>query len=352
MKKLILMATALVAICGCSKNTSDDSADRGERFALDFSITTPGANNVAGTRADAGNENLELQSHISMSVFEGDGTVANFIDSRYVVGDKDGKRGLIFNNNIPTTAPGRERQRIIEVVPETYTVYGVGVNDGYSEMVQTLATPNETLSTYATENGKEYIHATATQTVLGNDATTRQVKLSFKRQVAMVRFSVVGATGVNLPSVSTENQVVKSPKMQHPVGDVNNPLEGIMNLKDGITLPLSGRIDNEPLKAIYANEVGAAFGMYYYVLPTDVLTNPLTYDVQFTLAVDDGNGVVADRVFDIVNVPLPVMGNGNRGFEKGKLYSYTVTVSNTGLYISEVQVENWVTQDQGGITAQ
>lgn len=347
MKKLILLATAVAAICGCTNTPSGDDVNSGQLLPLEF---TTSSSSPAQSRVDGGHENLTLSSHVSLNVFKSNTpAVASFIDSRYLVSDKQGTIGLMYNNNITAATA---RQKIIEVTADTYDIYAIGVNDGSTEMVQTLASPDESISTYATENGKEYLHATTRQVVAGNDPSTRQVKLSFTRQVAMVQFTVVGSPSLVLPSVSTATQVITAPKMKLPVRSAGQPNEGIMHMKTGITEPLTGPINTEPLSGIYPNAVGEAFGMYYYVLPTDMLTNPITYDLQFTLAVDNGSGTVADRIFDVRNIPLPTMTNGNRGFEKGKRYTYTITINNTGLYISEVQVKNWDDAPQNDIVAQ
>lgn len=345
MKKIVLLASVIVAMYGCSKSTDGSDTtqqDTTTKYPLEFAAD-------AATKA-AGTSNLVLKSDIGVSVFSSTppAEVASFINSRYLVADIGGKIGLSYNNTLGATG----KQTIIEVSPGTYDIYAVGANDGANVTPITLDAV-ESNSTYATRHGVEYIHAKELGKVVDATGASRQVKLTFERQVAMVEFSFAAGGGVTLPDGTTDDLIVKMPKMRLPEATAANvATEGVLKLTDGITAPLTGGIS--ALTPIHASKVGEPnLFMYYYILPTDVTTRH-SYDVQFTLKVDDGSGNLVDRTFDVLGINLPeITGQtGHYGFEKGKKYTYTINVSNTGLYISEVEVANWVDAPQPPIVAQ
>lgn len=331
---ILVMASILTLFSGCSKEESGTNlSDNGEKYVLDFT-----AGGVAKTRAAAGSENLMTRSNIGVSVFARPlpaDKASKFINSPYQVTPEN---GLTYRNDLKLSG----KQAIIEVSPGDYSIYGAGINDASSEVTLALNTADESLSTYATENGYEYLFGKNEAVTVTAAAASRSVKLSFERQVAKVVFSLAAGSGVTLPT----GEVVKSPLMQLPKRA--SAAEGLLNVTTGITVPLTLLDTN--LSGIYSNGAGAPLGFSYFVLPLEMPIRT-TYDVQFKLKVDDGTGVATERTFDVRNIELPTFGS-KWGFEKGKQYSYTISISNTGLYISEVDVKNWADVPQPPLVAQ
>lgn len=348
MKHSILLMVTLLALSACSKEEAGTEGmnDNGT-YTLKFT-TEKGAN----TRAEGGTGNLIGNSPIQMTVLDVDQADNNgvlFLSSPYLVTVEN---GLAYATGSGMT----DKQKIIEVKTGKYSFYGAGVNDGDVNSTLVLTpTTDERQSTFATENGVEYVFASVENHSITNEVGSRTVDLTFKRQVAKVVFSVVAGSGVvALPPVATADQVATFPTMNLPKR--SNNTEGLLNLTTGITQPLTTLSTDQ--EKIDTDGVGAPIGFGYCILPLEI-PNPTNYNVQFKLSVaitqtEDGDpSALAERTFDVVNIPLPTIGNGNAcGFEKGKLYKYTITVSNTGAYFSQVNVEDWETVDGGGLDAQ
>lgn len=336
---ILVMASILILFSGCSKEESGTNGpDNGQMYVLDFSSgQTP-----VSTRA--GSDDLMTNSNISISVFSGaiGNGVSTFLDSPYMV-TSDAK--LAYRTDLKLAG----KQAIVSVTPATWSIYGAGVNDGDEKLVLTK-NATESASTYATDNGYEYVFAKAENKTVSATAESRKITLTFNRQVAKVVFTVKAGSGLKaLPAACTEDQKVETPKMKLPLR--GTAAEGLLEVTKGITKPLT-QVTTD-IKTIYANAVGDPFGFSYFVLPLSTGTTAGTFDVQFQLKVaETGGSLGALRTFDVKNVVLPTRTDGNYGFDMGKQYNYTVTVTNTGLYLSDVNVVDWAISNQGDLPAQ
>lgn len=336
---ILWMASILILLSGCSKEESGTNpSDSGEKYVLDFSSGQP----PVATRA-AGD--LMTNSNISISVFSGatGSGASTFLDSPYMV-TADAK--LAYRNDLQLTG----KQAIVSVNVGAWSIYGAGVNDG-DEMLTLSKSATESASTYVTENGYEYVFAKVENKTVDATAASRSIPMTFNRQVAKVVFTVKAGSGLEpLPAACTEEQKVEAPQMKVPARSAD-VTEGLLEVTKGITKPLT-KVTTD-LKPIHANEVGDPFGFSYFVLPLSTGTTAATFDVQFQLKVaETGQGLGTLRTFDVKNAVLPTRTDGSYGFDMGKQYNYTVTVTNTGLYLSVVNVVDWIEENRPELPAQ